>query len=102
LYEDTWYDHIVARHPEMDSMDGAVFSVLTAPTLVTRGTAGQRGYHNYVFTNDTIRSLSGKAPLVVIVDPVDAVVCTALCHAGRRITSGEVVWSPPFSIVPHH
>jgi hypothetical protein len=91
LYEDTWYDHIVTHHPEMDRMDDAVFSVLTAPTLVTQGAAGQLGYHNYVFTNHRIRSLSGRAPLVVIVDPVDAVVCTALYHAGRRIMSGEVM-----------
>jgi len=94
LYQDTWLGHVLARHPEMRGMDGAVLSVLTAPSLVTLGGLGQSGVHNFVFTNDTIRSPSGRARLAVIVDPRDAVVCTALFHAGSKITSGKFIWSP--------
>jgi hypothetical protein len=59
--QDTWFKHILARHPEMQGIDGAVRSVLTAPSSVTVDGLGQSGVHDVVFTSGCFRSASGRA-----------------------------------------
>ncbi len=93
LYEDTWNNHIVARHPELADQAHAFESVVSNPTQVVIST-NNRAY--YTFVNETVRSTSRNKLLTVHVDPVAQVIASGYYNRSTQITvAGTVIWPLP-------
>ncbi len=88
LYLDTWQDHVVSRHPELQGREEQVRGILIAPTLVCRSTSEES---RAIFLRRDILSPKGS-PLLVIVDRQALAVCTA--YFNRSFQPGATLWVP--------
>ena len=92
LFADTWQGHIIGNHPYMAGKEKLVETTIMNPTVIMVGTSNP-DYR--IFVNQQQTTPSGT-PLIVIVDPIEEVICTALYNRSYRIILPEqVVWSPP-------
>ena len=92
LFEQTWTEHIITRHVDMEGKELEVLAVVANVTTVCAGTSEDPNY--VVFLNDAVTSPSGT-PLVAIVDTEAGEVVTAYYNRSFKvIKSDQVLWLP--------
>ena len=64
LYEDTWHNHIVGRHPEMNGNLHLIEAVLSAPSAIYEGTSTST--IDYLFVRAGVADSAGRSLRVVV------------------------------------
>ena len=92
LYANTWNEHIVKRHPEIESHLSNVQNLVKSPDMVAKSRSGPGNKHvgNYVFVGKAT-TLRTAIMHVFVENPETAPVVSTVIFA-RKPFYGEVLW----------
>src|SRR5262245_46450385 len=92
LFRDTWFEHILKRHVELEGQEAAVQTVVSTPSAVI----ADKSAENVVFVSSSVTSLSGK-PLAVVVHREGQFIRTAYYNRSLKdyAPREHVLWLPP-------
>lgn len=91
LYEDTWENKIVRKHPEMEGREFDVENSIVQPTKIFKS---QTVAGNIVFVNESVRDPGGRSLRVPVrPDDVTSGEVRSAYFSSEVTNVGELIWS---------